>query len=411
MAAIACISPDDARAFSISLFRAMETLAHVDAHLHSEHSVYSEKGEGETEITTILFRASQVAHSSCEFALAHIEPFYDTSTEGTASCSCSCSCSCLCRSLVSYALKNADTVSMALEHASKNASLITSLPLSDFCGDEAMRAAIDSRNFGAISLAVVLLLELPSLAPPLQLVHYAMGQKNTETTRIVCVLLTVPAIAASACNADKDGFTALMLASTNGHAETVTALLACPTVAQSSGAADITGKTALMLASFNAHAETVTALLACPMVVQSVGAVNTNGFTALMLASWKGHTETVNALLVCPMVVQSAGDVDEDGDTALMLASFNGRTEIATALLACPMVVQFIGAVNTNGYTALMLASCKGHTETVHALLACPMVVHSAGAVSAYGETAFMIAQRRKHDTIIALLSSFDVVI
>ena len=223
---------------------------------------------------------------------------------------------------------------MALEHASKNASLITSLPLSFFCGDEAMRAAIDSRNLGAISLAVVLLLELPfSLAPPLhQLVHYAMGQKNTETTRIVCVLLTVPAIAASACNADKDGFTALMLASTNGHAETVTALLACPTVAQSSGAADITGTTALMLASKNGHTETIVGLLACPPVVQSACAVNIDGFTALMLAAKFGQSEAVTALLACPTVVQSAGAVNKKGDTALGIAQRRKQDAIIALL-------------------------------------------------------------------------------
>jgi hypothetical protein len=414
MAAIACISPDDARAFSISLFRAMETLAHADAHLHSEHSVHSEKGEGEAEITTILFRASQVAHASCESALAHIEPFYDTNTEGTASCSCSCSC----RSLVSYALKNADTVSMALEHASKNASLITSLPLSDFCGDEAMRAAIDAADLGAISLAVVLLSEIPfSLAPPLhQLVHHALSlrQRSTEidvNTRIVCVLLTVPAIAASATNADTDGNTALMLASKYGHTKFVNALLACPTVVQPAGAVDTDGYTALMLASKNGHTETIVGLLACPPVVQSACAVNIDGFTALMLAAKFGQSEAVTALLACPTVVQSAGAVNVNGNTALMIASCNWRTLTVTALLACPEVVQSAGAVNYYGYTALMHASQNGHNETVTALLACPTVVQTASTVSAYGETAFMIAQRRKHDAIIALLSSFDVVI
>ena len=137
MAAITCISPDDARTLSVSLFRAMETLVHAEAHLHSVHSE-KEDGKTEAKITTTLFRASQVAHSSCESALAHIEPFYDTHTESTVADD---SASCSCRSLVSSALENADTVFMALEHASKHCE-ITTLPMSMFCGDEAMRAAM-----------------------------------------------------------------------------------------------------------------------------------------------------------------------------------------------------------------------------------------------------------------------------
>jgi hypothetical protein len=344
MAAIdhmSCISPDDARALSVSLFRAMETLVSADAHLHSVHW---EKGKGEekaeAEITTILFRASQVAHSLCESALARVEPFYDTHTAGTVaadSASCFCSCSCSCRSLVSSALKNADTVVAALEHASKHLSTIVSLPLSVFCGDEAMRAAIDSRNLGAISLAVVLLLELPSLAPPLQLVHHAVSlrQRSTELdviTRIVGVLLTVPAIAASATDADTDGNTALILALKNGHAETVTALLACPVISQ------------------------------------SAGAVNKNGNTALMFASRSGRTETVAALLAFPTVVQSAGAANKNGDTALMFASANGDIKIVNALLACHTVVESVGAFGSNGFTALKLAQHYEHDTIIQVL-------------------------------------------
>jgi ankyrin repeat protein len=376
MAAITSISPDDARTLSISLFRAMEILAHADAHLHSVHS---EKGEGDTEITTILFRASQVAHSSCESALARVEIFYDTDTECTVVADDSASCSCSCMSLVSSALKNADTVSTALEYTSKN-YLITTLSSSVLCGNEATRAAIDAGDLGAISLTVVLLLELPSLpfllSPPHQVLHYACKSKsksksksNASTepdvnTRIVCVLLTVPEIAASACNADPHGDTALMIAATFGYTATVIALLACPAV------------------------------------VQSAGAVNKYGNTALTIAATFGYTATVIALLSCPAVVQSAGAVNRYGNTALMIASRNGNTETVTALLACPPVVQSAGAVNTYGDTALTLACNGGHTETVIALIACPAVVQSAS-----------ISQKNKNDAVIALLSSFNIVV
>jgi ankyrin repeat protein len=385
MAAITSISPDDARTLSISLFRAMEILAHADAHLHSVHS---EKGEGDTEITTILFRASQVAHSSCESALARVEIFYDTDTECTVVADDSASCSCLCMSLVSSALKNADTVSTALEYTSKN-YLITTLSSSVLCGNEATRAAIDAGDLGAISLTVVLLLELPSLpsllSPPHQVLHYACKSKsksksNASTepdvnTRIVCVLLTVHEIAASACNADPHGDTALMIAATFGYTATVIALLACPAV------------------------------------VQSAGAVNKYGNTALTIAATFGYTATVIALLACPAVVQSAGAVNRYGNTALMIASRNGNTETVTALLACPPVVQSAGAVNTYGDTALTLACNGGHTETVIALIACPAVVQSASIENTYGDTALMLAQKNKNDAVIALLSSFNIVV
>ncbi len=344
MAAIAYISPDDARALSLSLFRAMETLAHSEAHLHSVHfAELKGKGEAEgnteTEITTTLFRASQVAHSSCESALARVEPFYDTHAKGTVADD---SASCSCRSFVAFALRNANTVVAALEHASNHLSTTTSLPLSVFCGDEAMRAAIDAGDLGAISLAVVLLLELPSLLSPLrQLVHHALSlrQKSTETTRIVCILLTVPAIAASAGNADTDGDTALMIASVNGHAETVSALLACPTVVQSAGAVNTDGYTALMLASSNGHTETVTALLACPTVIQSAGVVDTRGNTVLMLASSNGCTKTVAALLACPTIVLSASAVNRRGATALGIAQ-ECKNNVLIALFSSFNVVE-----------------------------------------------------------------------
>jgi ankyrin repeat protein len=452
---MAGVYPDDARTLSVSLFRAMETLAHADAHLHAVYSVHSTKAEA--DITTTLFHASQVAHSLCESALARVEPFYDAHTEGilaadSAFCSCSCSCSCSCRSFVSSALKNADAVSMALEYASENVSSVALQPVSWCCGDEATRAAIDAGDLGAISLAVVLLLELPrSSSSPLQLVHHAMrkSKSNTEPaviTRIIRLLLLVPAIAASATDADTHGNTALMLASANGHAEAVTALLACPTVVQSLSVVTTNGKnTALMLASANGHAEIVATLLACPIVVQNAGAANQRNFTALMLASQRGHIETVTALLASPIVIQSAGAVDLHGDTALMIASRNGHTETVNALLACPPIVQSAGVGNTYGNTALMIALAHGHKETVNALLACPPVVQSAGAVNSYGDTALMLAcihghsetvatllacpqviefvdacnkngdtaldfaQRHKNDAIIELLSSFNV--
>ena len=372
MATIVFISADNARTLSVSLFQAMDTLAHADAHFHLMQSAKArDSAESESTITTTLLHASQAALALCESALARVEPFYDAFHEITESASC------FCRSLVTSAIAYADTVVAALEYASKNCEIATLL-VSFFCSDAALRAAIDVGDLGAISLAVVLLLELPvSTSPPLcQLVHHALSLSNSNSNtstkpaviaRIVRVLLLVPAIAASANETDTTGNTALMHAAFMGHTETVITLLACHTVVQCAGAIDINGDTALILASWRGHAETVAALLAHTIVVQSAGAVDADGDTALMLASWRGHTETVVALLACPMAVQSAGAVNTFGETALMLASSKGYTAIVVALLACPMVVQ-------SKENALVLASSYGHTETVTALLACPQL-------------------------------------
>jgi ankyrin repeat protein len=406
MATIVFISADNARTLSVSLFQAMDTLAHADAHFHLMQSAKArDSAESESTITTTLLHASQAALALCESALARVEPFYDAFHEITESASC------FCRSLVTSAIAYADTVVAALEYASKNCEIATLL-VSFFCSDAALRAAIDVGDLGAISLAVVLLLELPvSTSPPLcQLVHHALSLSNSNSNsntstkpaviaRIVRVLLLVPAIAASANETDTTGNTALMHAAFMGHTETVITLLACHTVVQCAGAIDINGDTALILASWRGHAETVAALLAHTIVVQSAGAVDADGDTALMLASWRGHTETVVALLACPMAVQSAGAVNKFGETALMLASSKGYTAIVVALLACPMVVQSAAAVDKYGENALTLASNKGYTDTVVALLACPMVVQSK-------ENALVLASSYGHtETVTALLA------
>ena len=412
MASIANVSPDDARVLSVSLFQAMETLAHADAHLHS---MCKDIAASESQITTILLHACQVAHSSCELALARVEPFYTARNhEITDSDSISC------RSVVTSALANAEIVAAALEHASKHCE-ITTLPVSIVCGDAAMRAAIDVGDVDTISLAVVLLLELPVSVPfpPLvQLVHHALSLRNCSSSctmtevksHIVRVLLTVPEIAASANNADSDGNTALMVASSFGYTSCFSALLACPTIAAFSGVVNTNGNTALMLALQNSESPTASAfavaLLACPEVRATAGTCNVDGNTALLMASGYGHTEAVTALLACPAVVLSAGTVNRHDDTALMTASVNGRAETVAALLTCPQVVQSAGAAKPNGFTALMLASYNRFPETVAALLTCPTVIQSVNAFERDGNTALMLASRSGYtETVIALLA------
>jgi len=123
---------------------------------------------------------------------------------------------------------------------------------------------------------------------------------------------------------NKDGWSALMVASLKGHTEIVKALLAN---SADVNAKDFVGTTALMLASFKGHTETVMVLLAKGADVNA----NMKGGTALISASQEGHTEIVKALLANGTDVNAK---DFIGRTALMLASFNGHTDIVKILLA-----------------------------------------------------------------------------
>jgi hypothetical protein len=349
------ISPNDARLLSVSLFKALETLTRADALLHSMHFA-------ESPILATLFRASQTACSSCESALTHVEPFYDEHAFRDFSDSA-------CRILVTSALEHADIVVAALEHASVRLVSPRDLHLPLLCGEEAMRAAIDAGDLGAISLGVVLFRESP---PPssTKLVHFALRSRCVKCREhVVRILMSVPSVAVSASEIDSISFTALMHASQGGNIESVNALLACPCVVASANTVNCFGDTALMIASARGHAEIVKALLACPSVIQHAGAANQRKHTALMLASMHGHTETIRTLLACPEIMDSASTANTFGRTALMLASMQGHTETVIALLECPAIIHVADFTDMRGKTALMLASIQGHMETVFALL------------------------------------------
>jgi ankyrin repeat protein len=354
--AIVLISPNDARLLSVSLFKAMETLSHADTLLHSMHLA-------ESPILATLFRASQTALSSCEFALTHVEPFYDTHTFCDFTDSS-------CRTLVTSTLEHADIVVAALEYAFVCLKSSPDLPLPLLCGDDAMHAAIDASDLGAISLGVVLVQESPPHSSS-QLVHFALRSRSTKCVEhVVRILMSVPSVAVSASEIDGISFTALMHASQRRNIESVNALLVCPFVVASANTVNCFGDTALMIASARGHAEIVNALLACPIVVQNAGAANHRNHTALMLASMHGHTETVIALLTCPVIMDSASTVNTIGRTTLMLASMHGYTETVIALLKYPVIMHLAHFADIHGNTALMLASHYEHIETVIALRA-----------------------------------------
>jgi ankyrin repeat protein len=128
--------------------------------------------------------------------------------------------------------------------------------------------------------------------------------------------------------------------------------------------ADESGYTALFLASQNGHVEVVRLLLARKGV--KVNKTAQNGATALMVASLKGHVEVVRLLLARKDV--EVNKSEEDGYTALTLASYEGHVEVVRLLLAHQGVE--VNKTTPNGDTALIFASQNGHVDVVQILLA-----------------------------------------
>lgn len=347
---------------SIALFAAINALACAEAQLQT--AVHTR----EHNVVGVLVYAMRVAHATCEAALTRVEPFYDADTRVPEEYAA-------CTTTVASALMKARIVTAALEYAS------TLLPLQPspeiWCGEKAMRAAIDAENTGAVALGIVLLSECNAVAPPRGLFVYALKQAKSDAQilHVLHILLSSPALAATIADRDESDNTALMIASERGNARIVQELLACPTVASSADAGNNDRKTALMSAAKFGCAELVHALLACPAVVSSAVYTKKCGYTALMVACVHGNTAAVNALLTCPAVCAAANDFNNIEDTALMIASRNGHMETVLALLACPVVYAAANRENNWGETAYSSAVSYKHAAIAEKLVRmCPMV-------------------------------------
>ena len=190
-------------------------------------------------------------------------------------------------------------------------------------------------------------------------------------------------------NQEKDGWTALMLASRNGHFQVVELLL--------KEHADINtqkedGWTALMLASRYGHFQVVELLL---KKHADINIQNKNGVTALMLASEDGHIHVIELLLKEYAEINTQ---EKGGHTALTIASQNGHIQVVELLL------KEYAEINTqgkNGWTALMLASQNGHFQIVEVLLKKHADINTQ---KEDGWTALMIASLNGHTQVAELL-------
>lgn len=133
-----------------------------------------------------------------------------------------------------------------------------------------------------------------------------------------------------------------------GHTATVQTSL---TKGAEADTVDREGKTALMLASFEGHVSTVQLLLANGAQVNAKDKDNT---TALMLAASRGHLDVLQALLAQGA---EANTPSHTGQTALLLAVTGGHGHITQALLTKGADRELN---NCAGQTAVTMAYARG---------------------------------------------------
>eukprot|EP00501_MAST-03F_sp_TOSAG23-6_P002047 GSMAST32.ASY1.ANO1.2136.1 assembled CDS len=189
---------------------------------------------------------------------------------------------------------------------------------------------------------------------------------------------------------DVNYVTLLMVASQNGHTDTVITLLEHGANVEAKDDNDLTS---LMAASDNGHTATVIALLERGANIE---AKDNNGVTSLMTACFRGQTETVKALLKRGANINANSNT---GWTALMAASDKGNTAIVNALLERRGADVHIP--DNNVLIPLTFASQKGHTEVVELLLANGADVNLA---QMDGITPLWIASEVGHVGVVRLL-------
>lgn len=165
---------------------------------------------------------------------------------------------------------------------------------------------------------------------------------------------------------DKHGRTAMMIAAKTGNVTAVRGIIArarrCDNGLESMHDVDGRGWSPLIIAAHEGHAEVVWALVQeCPL---EVCAFTASKWTALLVAASAGHTQVVRTLVLrCGVNVQE----HMHGEWSMLSrATDGGHSETVTALV-CECGVD-VDVQEGSGWTALMHAVKNGDTPTVVAL-------------------------------------------
>ena len=153
------------------------------------------------------------------------------------------------------------------------------------------------------------------------------------------------------------GWTALMLAASQGH-ETVVAQLITSGARVDQESND--GWTALMLAASQGHETVVGQMIAAGAMVDHM---NDSGWTPLVVAANNGHSEVVLRLFGAGGNINHENNV---GETALFKASQNGHALVVSSLLSSGCDVNH---ENNEGETALFLAALTRNENLVRLLI------------------------------------------
>jgi ankyrin repeat protein len=186
-----------------------------------------------------------------------------------------------------------------------------------------------------------------------------------------------------------DGKSEALAAAYRGNTGTLVKLL--ESKGTSANAVDENGNSLLILATREGHTETVTALL---RFRPDLDRRNNRGDSALMFAAMRGDEKLVDLLLKHG----ARTDPNGKGWTALHYAAFEGKLAVVERLLGAGANVE---ALTPNLSDALMLAARNGHIEVVRRLLKTPITL---GRRNDHGITAEEWARSKGNTDIAGLI-------
>ena len=212
---------------------------------------------------------------------------------------------------------------------------------------------------------------------------------------------TVSALTSAGADVDavhaKSGNFPLLMAAQNGYAEIVSALISAG--ADVNAASAKSGNFPLLMAAHNGHAEIVSALISAGADVNAASAKSGN--FPLLIAAHNGHAETVSALTSAGADVNAVNS--ESGLFPLLMASQNGHAEIVSALISAGADVHAVEPIH--GTIPLLMAAQEGHTEIVSALISAGADVNAVNSEN--GKFPLLLAAQNGHvETVASLMES-----